>query len=73
MIRRPPRSTLFPYTTLFRSGGIVGVGVQAGKLGVDLRYERGFSSNEAEFIGIGDSGRIDTRPKQLIVSVSYKF
>src|SRR5438876_7562894 len=21
MIRRPPRSTLFPYTTLFRSGG----------------------------------------------------
>src|SRR2546422_4704448 len=27
MIRRPPRSTLFPYTTLFRSDqGIVGVG-----------------------------------------------
>src|SRR3712207_7493493 len=29
MIRRPPRSTLFPYTTLFRSGreegGVVGV------------------------------------------------
>src|SRR3712207_7281071 len=23
MIRRPPRSTLFPYTTLFRSGGIM--------------------------------------------------
>src|SRR5256885_16342559 len=23
MIRRPPRSTLFPYTTLFRSGGTV--------------------------------------------------
>src|SRR3712207_8437604 len=22
MIRRPPRSTLFPYTTLFRSGGL---------------------------------------------------
>src|SRR2546422_8522320 len=22
MIRRPPRSTLFPYTTLFRSGGV---------------------------------------------------
>src|SRR3712207_8108147 len=26
MIRRPPRSTLFPYTTLFRSGGAVGRG-----------------------------------------------
>src|SRR3712207_8723156 len=25
MIRRPPRSTLFPYTTLFRSFGISGV------------------------------------------------
>src|SRR2546430_13138190 len=26
MIRRPPRSTLFPYTTLFRSGAGDGVG-----------------------------------------------
>src|SRR3712207_7433321 len=26
MIRRPPRSTLFPYTTLFRSGLFVGEG-----------------------------------------------
>src|SRR3712207_7819646 len=26
MIRRPPRSTLFPYTTLFRSGGVPGGG-----------------------------------------------
>src|SRR5258708_31323076 len=25
MIRRPPRSTLFPYTTLFRSQGLVGI------------------------------------------------
>src|SRR2546426_1971188 len=30
MIRRPPRSTLFPYTTLFRSGG------QPGNPGRDL-------------------------------------
>src|SRR5260370_22999431 len=27
MIRRPPRSTLFPYTTLFRSPGVGGGGV----------------------------------------------
>src|SRR3712207_6921459 len=26
MIRRPPRSTLFPYTTLFRSGDRIGKG-----------------------------------------------
>src|SRR2546422_3922949 len=28
MIRRPPRSTLFPYTTLFRSRGLVELLVQ---------------------------------------------
>src|SRR2546430_5981901 len=27
MIRRPPRSTLFPYTTLFRSGLALAVGI----------------------------------------------
>src|SRR5205085_12663711 len=27
VIRRPPRSTLFPYTTLFRSIGIVALGI----------------------------------------------
>ena len=26
MVRRPPRSTLFPYTTLFRSPEIMGIG-----------------------------------------------
>src|SRR5256885_10745563 len=30
MIRRPPRSTLFPYTTLFRSGANSGVGQLCG-------------------------------------------
>src|SRR3712207_7587327 len=29
MIRRPPRSTLFPYTTLFRSALVSGTGTQA--------------------------------------------
>src|SRR2546427_13110120 len=42
MIRRPPRSTLFPYTTLFRSGNIVAIPagllatVVAGKLNITL-------------------------------------
>src|SRR2546429_5557514 len=32
MIRRPPRSTLFPYTTLFRSGGQThGIGATPGR------------------------------------------
>src|SRR3712207_7871497 len=30
MIRRPPRSTLFPYTTLFRSHGVGTVALLAG-------------------------------------------
>src|SRR5258707_5160866 len=30
MIRRPPRSTLFPYTTLFRSVGLPSVSSSAG-------------------------------------------
>src|SRR2546426_8330002 len=34
MIRRPPRSTLFPYTTLFRSNGDgVAVGIERGARG----------------------------------------
>src|SRR2546430_17458985 len=39
MIRRPPRSTLFPYTTLFRSGPIGGVeGLEpSGQVGVLAR------------------------------------
>ena len=38
MIRRPPRSTLFPYTTLFRSvsGGAKGVDETAEKIGEEL-------------------------------------
>src|SRR3712207_8079096 len=33
MIRRPPRSTRFPYTTLFRSVEVLDVGGQVGVLG----------------------------------------
>src|SRR2546426_5128211 len=34
MIRRPPRSTLFPYTTLFRSDLVVEAGLPPGALNV---------------------------------------
>src|SRR3989475_6729159 len=37
MIRRPPRSTLFPYTTLFRSTRIPGVALVP-QLAVERRY-----------------------------------
>src|SRR3712207_9396846 len=42
MIRRPPRSTLFPYTTLFRSLGHVEAGQRAPRAHVvEPRGERG--------------------------------
>src|SRR3712207_7248448 len=37
MIRRPPRSTLFPYTTLFRSFGVGTIGTHQGAV-VDRTY-----------------------------------
>src|SRR5256885_16653910 len=42
MIRRPPRSTLFPYTTLFRSGRIAVGGVERHQQpgGVCIRREQ---------------------------------
>src|SRR3712207_9539139 len=46
MIRRPPRSTLFPYTTLFRSGPLttpVGGGFRS--VNVRLREEFGLYAN----------------------------
>ena len=39
MIRRPPRSTLFPYTTLFRSGGKAMVRIEVlHDVGFDPKY-----------------------------------
>ena len=61
----------------FSVGLNIGVGVQLGIIGLDARYERGFSENEAAFIGnnISDglAGRVDSRPSQIIFSVSLKL
>src|SRR2546430_10366048 len=38
MIRRPPRSTLFPYTTLFRSKGFADASFQTGVVGLCADY-----------------------------------
>src|SRR2546430_8057198 len=44
MIRRPPRSTLFPYTTLFRSG-----------LAIDREHHRLFSGCRNQLMAISDA------------------
>src|SRR2546429_962241 len=41
MIRRPPRSTLFPYTTLFRSAQIVECRIVTNKITVGMRNGHG--------------------------------
>src|SRR2546430_5468859 len=48
MIRRPPRSTLFPYTTLFRSGRANGCGhVQQSLADLDGQLQPRRGRNEA--------------------------
>src|SRR3712207_9232333 len=51
MIRRPPRSTLFPYTTLFRSAG--SCGTPALNMEVRIHDENNPESKEGEVITKG--------------------
>lgn len=57
----------------FTVGLNIGTGVQLGRLGVDLRYERGFTGNEADFFNVEGIGKIDSRPEQIILSLSVKI
>ncbi|MEM9680467.1 MAG: outer membrane beta-barrel protein [Bacteroidota bacterium] len=59
----------------FSVGFNFGIGLNLGSIGLDLRYERGFSDNEASFLENNNIGisRLDTRPEQLILSLSVKI
>src|SRR2546428_5237856 len=47
MIRRPPRSTLFPYTTLFRSKSFGNLdNITAGRFGGRASFPKAFRSEE---------------------------
>ena len=53
----------------FSVGLNFGIALNFENFGIDLRYERGFSNNEATFLnnnGIMINDRLDTRPDQLI-------
>src|SRR2546430_10446544 len=69
MIRRPPRSTLFPYTTLFRSHGAGAAG--DGVTGRSLRLGPGgeFDRLRAIFVALGD--RKSTRLNSSHSQISY--
>src|SRR3712207_7279337 len=56
MIRRPPRSTLFPYTTLFRSlknEGIIAINLADGDELIDVRH----ASDGAEVVLVTRNGK----------------
>src|SRR5690348_17550421 len=70
MIRRPPRSTLFPYTTLFRSDADPGL--------LDAEAEQGaegFARRRAEPVGVPaarvEQDRKSTRLNSSHPSISY--
>src|SRR2546427_4956287 len=51
MIRRPPRSTLFPYTTLFRSGWFHEFGIPVGGVIVNMVLDRrALGADAPEFV-----------------------
>src|SRR5260221_9804419 len=65
MIRRPPRSTLFPYTTLFRSG--------AADREKGVLAEEGFESAHVGEIGFrGGVGTADVKLPVVVVSLDRK-
>src|SRR5689334_23968313 len=69
MIRRPPRSTLFPYTTLFRS--------MAGYSGTPLERKLGVKDGQTVFLdrapaGFALAASTTTRlPKQAAITLTF--
>src|SRR2546430_7956066 len=71
MIRRPPRSTLFPYTTLFRSSGLLPALQSSGtrwhlgsnQIGAET-YQR-FSLRRAFVVGQFDPKRSEEHTSEL--------
>ncbi|TYP98865.1 outer membrane protein with beta-barrel domain [Tenacibaculum adriaticum] len=58
----------------FTVGIQLGAGVELGKIGLDIRWERGFSDTESEIVSnASDKLKFDTRVNQIIVGLSYKF
>src|SRR5438477_1793502 len=65
MIRRPPRSTLFPYTTLFRSTIFLPGGIRLRRR--DGAQQRGFAGTQEETF----EDRKSTRLNSSHMSISY--
>lgn len=60
----------------FTVGAQFGAGIQLGSIGIDVRYERSLTENQAEVLNLDNSEgvrRIDARPNQFIVSLSLNL
>src|SRR2546422_4652318 len=69
MIRRPPRSTLFPYTTLFRSLGLDPPKIPPSPLGLGGKEESRVVLHSAG--GMGGEGESDRKSTRLNSSHGY--
>src|SRR5688572_31821440 len=58
MIRRPPRSTLFPYTTLFRSAGLPGNRAGRGRLAPEADPQTDVDVGDVPAIHAGEPGGV---------------
>src|SRR2546421_10173817 len=66
MIRRPPRSTLFPYTTLFRSLAIVQRTVRDAEAHLVAARTLGFAGHPAERAARGIEARAARQPRGAV-------
>src|SRR5690242_21037958 len=69
MVRRPPRSTLFPYTTLFRSGVVEDRRQRQGRR---RRQGRRAAIHIFGFIYYGAVPRADRRHRHCLVGQEYR-
>src|SRR2546427_2207839 len=58
MIRRPPRSTLFPYTTLFRSGMVEVANANMLRALRLVSVQRGYDLRDFALIAYGGAGAV---------------
>src|SRR3712207_7244556 len=68
MIRRPPRSTLFPYTTLFRSGADAVAHGATGKGNDQVRFELTYYALKPDVTVIAPWREWDLRSREQLIA-----
>src|SRR3712207_8852301 len=71
MIRRPPRSTLFPYTTLFRSVRWLALAAAATAVGLGGKESAAMTPLLVAVVALATSDRKSTRLNSSHANISY--